>query len=75
MKSGKQQEELEKRRAVLVAPEQKEGWRGTHYKGVFVDGIYEKKKDVDARAKIRLMPEVQALVDVRASAPPPQRAT
>ena len=39
------------------------GWRGSRHEGEHVDGVFEDREAMEARRKLRLLPEVQTLVE------------
>ena len=61
--TAKQQAEFDKRVGVLTTKESWDGWRGSKHRGELQVGIYEGERDKAKREQLRLLPEVQKLVE------------
>jgi len=61
--TAEQQAEFDKRVGVLTTKESWDGWRGSKHRGELQVGIYEGERDKAKREQLRLLPEVQILVE------------
>ena len=70
------QSEFERRRKVLISNDHtsESGWRGSKHKGMYKEGIFEDQKSKQKREHIRLLPEVQKIVDEMWALLMPERA-